>query len=72
MALDHHVDVAQRIASGAAYTVSGTLVAGSWSGVLSWMNDNAGVIGVIIAFATYITNLYFQAKRDKRESQRCE
>lgn len=33
-------------------------------------NDWLALAGFIVVFATYLTNLYFQSKRDNREAER--
>jgi C4-dicarboxylate transporter len=55
-----------KIASAVSYCVSGTLVCGGsvaqWIHDLDW-NKVAVISGIVIAIATFFTNLYFQRRQ---------
>lgn len=57
-----------KIATGFSYCVSGTLVCGGsvaqWFSQIDW-NKVAVIVGVVIAVATYLTNVYFKARQTK-------
>ena len=45
------------------YTISASLMVGeAWN----FLNDNAGAIGACIAILTFITNIFFQIRRDRK------
>ncbi|MFK8258322.1 phage holin [Erwinia sp. AnSW2-5] len=57
-----------KIASGASYCVSGTLVCGG--GVSQWMhnldwNQIAIISGVVIGIATFLVNLYYKNRQTR-------
>jgi hypothetical protein len=62
--LDQHTDIAQRVAAGLTYTVSGGLVLGD---ALQWLNNNAGAVGAIMAMLTFGMNWYYQHKRNRKK-----
>lgn len=66
MNLEQHTDVAQRLASGLTYAVSGGLVVGD---VLQFLNNNAGAVGALMAMATFGMNWYYQHQRRKRDGE---
>lgn len=58
-------NMADKVTTAAAYTTSGaTFLAGSMS-----LNEWLAVGGFMLAIATFIVNIYFQRKRDKREER---
>jgi hypothetical protein len=50
--------------TGASYGISGALLLGD---VMHWINANAAAIGVMLGFLTYLTNLWFNIRRDGYE-----
>jgi len=54
--------IAQKIASGATYATGGGLVIGD---VMNYLGENASAFGVILGALTFLTNVYFQYKRDR-------
>jgi hypothetical protein len=62
--LDQHTDIAQRVAVGLTYTVSGGLMVGD---ALQWLNNNAGAVGAIMAMLTFGVNWYYQRKRNREK-----
>lgn len=50
-----------QISKGATYACSGAAC------VLAFVNTNAAAIGVGIAFLTFLANLFFHVRRDRRE-----
>jgi hypothetical protein len=54
--------LAQKLASGATYVTGGGLVIGD---VMNYLGDNSGAFGVILGALTFLTNWYYQHKRDR-------
>lgn len=59
----HHGVISQKLASIITYVLSGGLVIGD---TMDWLNENASAMGVLIGLATFLTNIYFQSKRDRK------
>ena len=57
---DQNAAIIQKAASVAAYGTSGSLVLAD---SLSWLNNNAGAVGILIALLTFGINWYYQRKR---------
>ena len=53
-------------ATGAGVTIAGWAAAIDWG---LWIGVGIGLIGLLISFCNYITNLKFQRKKDKREAE---
>ncbi len=57
-----------KIATGISYCVSGTLVCGGsvaqWFSQIDW-NKVAVIVGIVVAVATYLTNVYFKARNTR-------
>lgn len=62
--LEHVAPLGQKISAGLSYTTGGGLFLGD---MLNFLDSYAGAFGVLIATATYLTNLYYHRKREERE-----
>ena len=67
------VEASAATLAGKVTTVTGTGVTiAGWAAAIDWglwIGVGIGLIGLLISFCNYITNLKFQRKKDKREAE---
>ncbi len=56
--------LSQKVATYSTYAVGANLVIGD---VMDYLGDHASAFGVIIGFMTFLTNVYFQWKRGRKD-----
>ena len=67
--IDQYLELKNLAAKSAAYLTSGTLVVGDY---MEYLNNNAGAIGVMIGFFTFLVSWFYQHKNRRAIMVRLE